>query len=89
MPGQSGRGENEGYLIALTRTLLSDGFEVVVYNARGFGGTPYTSVKFADLTSTEEYDRIFEYLRDKTSGKAELVGVGISLGANTLLKIAG
>ena len=89
LPGQSGRGENEGYLIALVRTLMSDGFEVVVYNARGFGGNAYTSPKFADLTSTSEFDTMFTAIRERAGEDAELVGVGVSLGANTLLKVAG
>ena len=58
VPGLSG-GENEGYLMALVRTLLSDGYDVVVYNARGLGKTEYTSVQFANLTHTEEFERTF------------------------------
>ena len=68
---------------------MSDGFEVVVYNARGFGGNPYTSPKFADLTTTDDFVKMFAAIRERAGRDAELVGVGVSLGANTLMKVAG
>lgn len=63
VPGISG-GQNQGYLKALGKTLLTDGFELVVYNARGQGDAEYTSTQFADLTSTEEFERAMAFMRD-------------------------
>ena len=75
--------------MALVRTLLSDGYDVVVYNARGLGKTEYTSIQFANLTDTEEFERTFQFMKDYAGKDAEIVGIGLSMGANTLLKIAG
>ena len=74
--------------MALVRTLLSDGFEVALYNPRGLGKNAYTSVQFADLTATEEFEKLFTFIKENAPD-AELVGIGLSMGANTLLKIAG
>ena len=52
-PGLSG-GSDRGYVKALVKTLLSDGFEVAVFHNRGVCNTPYTSLEFADLSRDEE-----------------------------------
>jgi len=52
-PGLSG-GSDRGYVKALVKTLLSDGFEVAVFHNRGVCNTPYTSLEFADLSRNEE-----------------------------------
>ena len=71
------------------KTLLSDGFEVAVFQNRGVGNTPYTSLKFADLSCTEEVYRTLEFVKERAGPDADLVGVGLSMGANILLKTAG
>ena len=88
MPGLSG-GSGAGYCKALARTLMSDGFEVAVFHNRGVENTQYTSAQFASLASTEEIESALEYLRQQAGQDAELVGVGLSMGANLMVKIAG
>ena len=68
---------------------MSDGFEVAVFHNRGVENTPYTSLKFTDLSGTEELERTLAFVREKAGPEADLVGVGLSLGANTVMKIAG
>ena len=60
-PGLTG-GSDQGYVKALVKTMLSDGFEVAIFHNRGVCKTPYTSLKFADLTSNEEHERSLEYI---------------------------
>ena len=62
-PGLSG-GSDRGYVKALVKTLLSDGFEVAVFHNRGVCNTPYTSMGFADLSSTEELERALEFVQE-------------------------
>ena len=69
--------------------MISDGFEVAVFHNRGVENTQYTSVKFASLASTEEIDKALEYIQQQAGPNAEIVGVGLSMGANLLLKAAG
>ena len=61
-PGLSG-GSDRGYVKALVKTLLSDGFEVAVFHNRGVCDTPYTSLEFADLTRTEEVDCALDFVK--------------------------
>ena len=87
-PGLSA-GSGRGYVKALVKTLISDGFEVAIFHNRGVENTPYTSFMFADLSRTEELERTLDFVREKAGPEADLVGVGLSLGANTVMKIAG
>lgn len=83
-PGLSG-GSDRGYVKGLVRTLLSDGFEVAVFHNRGVCNTPYTSLDFADLSSSEEMDRALAFVSEKSEG-ADLVGIGLSMGGNVMLR---
>ena len=87
-PGLSG-GSDRGYVKSLVKTLLSDGFEVAVFHNRGVSDTPYTSLEFADLTRNEELNRALEFVKEKAGPGAELCGIGLSMGANVLMRIAG
>lgn len=87
-PGLSG-GSDRGYLKSLVKTLLSDGFEVAVFHNRGVCQTPYTSLEFANLARTEEIERTLAFVKEKAGEDADLVGVGLSMGANLMVKIAG
>ena len=84
-----GGGSDRGYIKSLVRTLLSDGFEVTVFHNRGVCNTPYTSLEFADLTRTEEVEKAMAFVKEKAGPDADLVGVGLSMGANLMVKIAG
>ena len=55
-PGLSG-GSDKGYVKALVRTLVEDGFEVAVLHNRGVANTEYTSPLFADLTDSSTWQR--------------------------------
>mmetsp|Transcript_33693 Transcript_33693/g.41536 ORF Transcript_33693/g.41536 Transcript_33693/m.41536 type:complete len:168 (-) Transcript_33693:700-1203(-) len=87
-PGLSG-GSDRGYVKALVKTLLSDGFEVAVFHNRGVCNTPYTSLEFADLTRTEEVERALAFVKEKAGAGAELTGIGLSMGANVMMRAAG
>ena len=87
-PGLSG-GSDRGYVKALVRTLVSDGFEVAVFHNRGVCNTPYTSLEFADLTRTEEIESTLNFVKENAGNGAELTGIGLSLGANLMMRAAG
>jgi predicted alpha/beta-fold hydrolase len=44
---------------------------------------------FADLSRSEEYERALAFIQEQAGKDAELVGVGLSMGGNSLMKIAG
>jgi uncharacterized protein len=87
-PGLSG-GSAGGYIKSLVKTLLNEGFEVAVLHNRGVGNTPYTSPKFADLSRNEEIVRCLDFVRQEAGEGADLVGVGLSMGGNVMMRIAG
>mmetsp|Transcript_19502 Transcript_19502/g.24100 ORF Transcript_19502/g.24100 Transcript_19502/m.24100 type:complete len:137 (-) Transcript_19502:553-963(-) len=87
-PGLSG-GSDRGYVKALVITLLSDGFDVAIFHNRGVSNTPYTSLHFADLSKTEEVDKALKFVVDMAGPGAELVGIGLSMGGNIMLRAAG
>jgi predicted alpha/beta-fold hydrolase len=84
-PGLSG-GSDRGYVKNLVKTLLDNGYEVAVLHNRGVGDTEYTSPEFADLSRNEEFVKSLEYIKKNSTKK--LVGVGLSMGGNMLMKIA-
>ncbi len=53
---------------------------------RGVGETEYTSPHFVDLTSNEEAFKSLNYIR--THSDKTMVGVGLSMGGNILLRNA-
>ena len=87
-PGLSG-GSDRGYVKSLVKTLLSDGFEVAIFHNRGVSNTPYTSLRFANLTSNEEVERALDFVKEKAGPGAELCGIGMSMGANVMMRTAG
>ena len=52
------------------------------------GNTEYTSPNFLDMTKTDDLAIGVDFIQ-KQSQDANLVGVGLSLGANTMLRYAG
>lgn len=87
-PGLSG-GSDKGYVKAIVKTLISDGFEVAVFHNRGVCNTPYTSLEFSDLTRNEEVESAIEFVKKRAGADADIVGIGMSLGANLLMRAAG
>jgi predicted alpha/beta-fold hydrolase len=64
-PGLSG-GSERGYVKSLVRHMsLDKGYIVGVFHNRGVGMTEYTSPAFADLSSSEEINSAFEYMKKK------------------------
>ena len=84
-PGLSG-GSDRGYVKNLVKTLLENGFEVAVLHNRGVCDTEYTSPEFADLSRNEEFVKSLAFIKKNSTKK--LVGVGLSMGGNMLMKIA-
>lgn len=68
------------------QTLIEDGFDVCVLHNRGVGDTEYTSPHFVDLTSNEEAFKSLNYI--KAHSKKTMVGVGLSMGGNILMRNA-
>ena len=87
-PGLSG-GSGKGYVKALVKTLLNDDFTVVVFHNRGVEMTEYTSPQFAKLSSSLEMETAIEHVQRESGEEADLVGVGLSMGANMMMRVAG
>jgi predicted alpha/beta-fold hydrolase len=68
-------------------TLLESGYEVAVLHNRGVCNTEYTSPEFPDLTSNEEFFKGLAYIKENTT--KTMVGVGLSMGGNLLIRTAG
>lgn len=90
-PGLSG-GSDRGYVKSLVRHMTFDkGYIVGVFHNRGVGYTEYTSAAFVDLTSSEELESALSHMKKKFSDRKKVyyLGVGMSMGANVMMKIAG
>lgn len=91
-PGLSG-GSEKGYVKVLSHYLAQElGYVVAVFHNRGVGNTEYTSPEFADLSRSEELEKAIDHMVSKfknSEHECYFVGVGMSMGANLLLKIAG
>lgn len=55
---------------------------------RGVGNTPYTSLQFADLSRDEEFVKMLTFVKNKARD-ADLVGIGLSMGGNVMMRLAG
>ncbi|CDW71298.1 embryogenesis-associated protein emb8-like [Stylonychia lemnae] len=89
-PGMSGNSDR-GYIKCLVQHLSQEkGYIVGVFHNRGIQ-SEYTSPMFLDITSSSEIDAALKHMQQKFQNKAHprYVGVGLSLGANLMLKIAG
>ena len=60
----------------------------MLINVIGASNTPYTAPYFSDLSTIEETKRCVDYIAETAQG-AEIVGIGLSIGANRMLKLAG
>ena len=89
-PGLSGN-SGKGYVSSLATHLSQDkGYIVGVFHNRGVA-SEYTSPVFPDLCNSDEIDTAIRYMVQKHSGQKRtyFVGVGMSMGANLMLRIAG
>ena len=88
-PGLSGSSGSH-YVKSLVRHLTEDrGYVVAVFHNRGVT-LEYTSTIFADLTSSAEVELALTRMQQKFQGEPTVfVGVGMSMGANIMLRVAG
>lgn len=91
-PGLSG-GSEKGYVKCLVKHLAEEqGYIVGVFHNRGVSNTEYTSPEFADMSRSEELEKALDHMQgkfSKTEGKTHYVGIGLSMGGNLMMKIAG
>jgi predicted alpha/beta-fold hydrolase len=80
-----GGGSQRGYVRSLVQYLIDHGYEVAVCHVIGTGETPYTSAHFADFSSNTELKKCVDFV---AKSGAEIVGVGLSLGANQMMKLS-
>jgi predicted alpha/beta-fold hydrolase len=90
-PGLAGDSRS-GYVMSLVKYLADEcGYTVGVFHNRGVG-QELTSAMLPDLTSSEEICEAFTHMikRQTDTGKRTyFVGIGMSMGANVLLRAAG
>eukprot|EP00347_Sterkiella_histriomuscorum_P023338 403335026 len=89
-PGLSGSSD-KGYIKSIVKHLSQEkGYIVGVFHNRGVH-TEYTSPKFADLTSNEEIEKVLIHMKKKFGDRQNVryVGVGMSMGGNLMLRMAG
>lgn len=89
-PGLSG-GSEKGYVRSLVDYLSREkGYIVGVFMNRGTN-IEYTSPVFPDLSSSEEYVRALDHMVKKFKDRKNVhyVGMGMSMGANLMMRIAG
>ena len=89
-PGLSG-GSDKGYVKSLVKHLTEHkGYIVGVFMNRGVN-QEYTSATFPDLTSKEEIEKSLNLMVNKFKDRPNVhfVGMGMSMGANLMMKAAG
>ena len=88
-PGLSGHSE-KGYVKSLVRHLSEErGFIVGVFHNRGVA-QPFTSPVFPDIASSTEIETLLTHVQEKFADQETyIVGVGMSMGANLMLRVAG
>ena len=58
-------------------------------HSRGVGNSHYTTAKFTDLSSNLELETCLNFIKDEAGSEADLVGIGLSMGGNLIMKLAG
>lgn len=92
-PGLSGCSK-KGYVKSLAKHLSQDkGYIVGIFHNRGVGDTEYTSTQFADMSSSEEIEKAIQHMVNKyqkdKNDRVYFTGIGLSMGANLLMKTVG
>ncbi len=89
-PGLSGSSDRH-YVKSLVKHLsLERGYIVGVFHNRGVT-LEYTSPEFANLSRSEEIEKALEHMTSKFKDhpNVHFVGVGMSMGANLMMRVAG
>ncbi len=76
------------YIVSTSKKLLAKGISVLRMNIRNCGGTMHLTNTFYNAGLTHDVNEIIKYCQEKL-GHEKIYIVGYSLGANTVLKLAG
>jgi predicted alpha/beta-fold hydrolase len=76
------------YIISTAQKLIKKGFSVLRMNIRNCGGTSHLSETLYNAGLSDDVKKIIDYFIDKYDYK-NIFACGFSLGANTVLKMAG
>lgn len=76
------------YVRGMVKALARNGWDAVVWNARGCSGVPNRRLRFTHSGATEDLHTVIVHLT-ATRAYAELVLIGFSLGGNLTLKYLG
>src|SRR5436190_9042545 len=79
---------NRAYVLGMVKALLRNGWDAVVWNARGCSGEPNRVLRFTHSGATEDLDTTLSYIAAARS-YAEMALIGFSLGGNLTLKFLG
>ena len=81
-------GSEQMYVKVCVSSGISLGFRVCVMQMRGINGTPMTSCKLPNAGMSGDIEEGLEVIQGRYP-QAEIVGIGMSMGANLVLKYAG
>ena len=76
------------YVRGMVKALASNGWDAVVWNARGCSGEPNRRLRFTHSGATEDLHTVISHLTN-TRAYDELALIGFSLGGNVTLKYLG
>lgn len=80
--------EQSKYMIRMTRLFTQQGFWVVRMNLRGAGAGKYHAKKLYNGGMTQDVSAVLAWLK-QSFPQMPVTGIGFSLGANLILKLAG
>jgi predicted alpha/beta-fold hydrolase len=86
-PGMGGTSDKT-YIKHLIRTLSKKDITCGVLHIRGSGFTELTTPEFPDMTRTSDWQQGMEHIYKKYPTQ-NLYGIGVSMGANMMLKYCG
>jgi predicted alpha/beta-fold hydrolase len=79
---------NRAYAKGMVKALSRNGWDAVVWNARGCSGEPNRALRFTHSGATEDLQTVISHLLD-TRDYHEVALIGFSLGGNLTLKYLG
>ena len=78
----------QAYVLGMVKALARNGWDAVVWNARGCSGEPNRVLRFTHSGATEDLQTVISHLTD-TRDYEEVALIGFSLGGNLTLKYLG
>lgn len=85
LPGLNSHSEGTAYLC---RRAVQKGFRPIVYNKRGFSGTPLTTPKLQSFGDPSDFRQVIRYIRSSFT-EARITAVGVGCGAGLLISYLG